>query len=150
MLRRWSPFCLCILESSTVQDRDSSKCDSKLSDNHFISFQFLEEMNYWNVTELLICCSFPPYMPLLQPVQSRQLYLREMSTYRCQGSLQNIWITLESMIVSLCLSCFSNVVIGMWRLPNACCHLELLPTVNVGFLTSSFKTAPEQNQGFQY
>lgn len=59
MWRRWSPFCLHILESSPVQDWDSSKRYHLVLNHHFISFQFLEEINCLNVADLQVCCSFP-------------------------------------------------------------------------------------------
>lgn len=53
-----------------------------------------------------------------------------------------------SVIAFCILLCFKRW--HVCRLPDACYCLELLPRETSGFLTSSFITALEGNQGFQY
>lgn len=55
---------------------------------------------------------------------------------------------LMSVIAFCILLCFKRW--HVCRLPDACYCLELLPRETSGFLTSSFITALEGNQGFQY
>lgn len=141
-----SPFCMSISGSSHMQDWVSSKCCHLVCEMHFVPFQFQGDRNgLIVVTELLYFF----HMPLFQDSSKQAVApYRDRCTRTGAREACKIVGALLSMTAFCTHLCFERCHIC--RLPDACCCLELLPRETSGFLTSSFITGLEGNQGFQY